>query len=130
MSVVASANYTKLMTFFSIPYYFRLGTDGWSFQLKLSSRHKISEIQYYVFHSSIRPHNYILMTIKLFQQFTVDAYAKIECGRLQYLRHQQGKLTLMVNCEMPYHTRTTQIPKSRSENIFASIIPWRPPLYL
>lgn len=29
---------------------------------------------------------------KLFQQFIVDAYAKIECSRLQYIRFQQSKL--------------------------------------
>ncbi|GFR80474.1 ATP-dependent DNA helicase pif1 [Elysia marginata] len=64
--------------------------DGWSFQLTLLRRHKIFELQYFGFHFSIKPDNYILLTSKLFQQFIVDEYAKIEC--LQYLRHKQGKL--------------------------------------
>ncbi|GFR65710.1 ATP dependant DNA helicase [Elysia marginata] len=74
------------------PILFPFGKDGWSLQLTLSSRHKISDFQYYGFHFSIWSDKYILLTRKLFQQFIMDAYAKIKFGRLQYLRHQHGKL--------------------------------------
>ncbi|GFR89610.1 DNA helicase [Elysia marginata] len=74
------------------PILFPFGTDGCSLQLKISSGHKIPELQCYGFHFSIKPDNFIMWTRKLLEQFIVNAYAKIECGLLQYLRHQQGKL--------------------------------------
>lgn len=36
--------------------------------------------------------NYILRCRKLFQQYTVDMYAKIETERLNYIRFNQKKL--------------------------------------
>ena len=74
------------------PLLFPFATEGWNLQLKLNTGCKITELMYYRFHFVTRPENYLLCTKKLFQQFLVDSYAKIECGRLKFLRYQQGKL--------------------------------------
>lgn len=68
------------------------GTDGWSLQMKLASRHKITQLQYYCFHLFTRPGNFILLARRLLQQFTVDSYAKIETERLQFLCREQRQL--------------------------------------
>ena len=60
------------------------GTDGWSLNLKLTSRHKITQLQFYCFHFFTRVGNYLLLCRRLLQQYMVDAYAKIECERLQF----------------------------------------------
>ena len=62
-----------------------VGTDGWSLQLKLRHQHKVTQLKYYCFRFFTRPGNFVLLARRLFQQFMVDAYAKIKCERLQFL---------------------------------------------
>ena len=68
------------------------GTDGWSLELKLTSRCKITQLQCYCFHLFTGIENFILQAGRLLQQFIVDAYAKIECEHLQFLEREQGRL--------------------------------------
>ena len=44
------------------------------------------------FHFFTRPNNYLLLGRRLFQQYLVDSYAKIECKRLQFILREQGQL--------------------------------------
>ncbi|GFO17471.1 DNA helicase [Plakobranchus ocellatus] len=74
------------------PVLFPKGTQGWSFYLKLSHGRKLTMLQFYCFHIITRPGNHILQALRLFQQFLVDVYAKIESERLSYIRREQGRL--------------------------------------
>ena len=68
------------------------GTDGCSLQLKLRHQHKVTQLKYYCFHFFTRPGNFVLLARRLFQQFMVDAYAKIEFECLQFLLRKQKQL--------------------------------------
>ena len=73
---------------------FPLGQSGWHIDYKSQSEVKITAMQYYSFHLMCREtsrHDLHLFG-KLFHQFIVDMYAKIEQFRLNYLRHNQNTL--------------------------------------
>ena len=69
------------------------GTDGWHVNLKLQNGKKINTLVYYRYHIMVRQNISVLLRAKrLFQQFLVDAYCKIETERLQFLRCEQTAL--------------------------------------
>ena len=72
------------------PLLFPRGTHGWNLGLKLNM--KLTILQFYSFQIITRPGNYILLARKLFQQFLVDIFAKIETERLLYIRREQKRL--------------------------------------
>jgi len=80
------------------PLLYPYGTGGWSPDLKGKSGRKVTHLEYYSYLLSIRsvpgsPSRPIFLHCgKLTQQFIVDAYCKIEAGRLQYLRMHQKDL--------------------------------------
>ena len=49
-------------------------------------------MQYYAYHIIVRHANHLLLGRRLFQQFLVDMYCKIETERLHYLRREQKSL--------------------------------------
>ena len=57
---------------------FQYGTDGYYIYMKERNRRKITQQQYYSYHMMVRDGNYLLRGSRLFQQFLVDAYCKIE----------------------------------------------------
>ena len=79
------------------PLIFSHGTDGWHINLKLANNKKLTALVYYRYHIMVRQYVSVLLRAKrLFQQFLVDAYCKIETERLQFLRHEQK--TLRADC--------------------------------
>ena len=74
------------------PILFPFGTDGYHIYLKGTTGRKITMSQYYSYHLMVRDGNYWLKVKRLFQQFLVDIYAKIETERLQLLRREQQSL--------------------------------------
>ena len=58
----------------------------------MTSRYKITQLHYYCFNFSVCLGSFILQARRRLQQFIIDAYAKIESERLQYLRREQGGL--------------------------------------
>ena len=71
------------------PLPFPYGTDGYHIYL---SGKKISQMDYYSFHIMIRPNNYLLQARRLFQQFLVDCYCKMETEQLPFIRREQKHL--------------------------------------
>jgi len=72
------------------PLIFSYGTDGWNINLRLSNGKKLTAL---VYHIMVRQNVSVLLRAKrLYQQFLVDAYCKIETERLQFLRHEQKAL--------------------------------------
>ena len=79
------------------PLLFQNGTDGWHVNLKLQNGRKLTAMVYYRYHIMIRQNVSVLLRAKrLFQQYLVDAYCKIETERLQFLRREQT--TLRADC--------------------------------
>ena len=74
------------------PLLYPFGTESYSIYLKASNGRKITQLQFYSYHIMTRPGNYILQFQRLFQQWIVDAYCKIETERLQFLRREQKSL--------------------------------------
>ena len=75
------------------PLLFLHGTDGWHVNLKLQNGKKLTAMVYYRYHIMVRQNVSVLLRAKrLFQQFLVDAYCKIETERLQFLRREQTAL--------------------------------------
>ena len=74
------------------PLLFPYGTDGYHIYLRWSSGKKVSQMDYYTFHITIRPNNYLLQARRLFQQFFVDCYCKMETERLLFIRREQQNL--------------------------------------
>ena len=65
------------------PLLFPYGTDGWHANLKLQNGRKLTALVYYRYHVMIRQNVSVLLRGKrLFQQYLVDAYCKIETKRL------------------------------------------------
>ena len=72
---------------------FPCGTDGWHANLKLQNGRKLTALVYYRYHIMVRQNVSVLLQAKrLFQQYLVDAYCKIETERLQFLRRDQTAL--------------------------------------
>jgi len=72
------------------PLIFSHGTDEWHIDLKLTNNKKLTTLVYYPYHIMVRLNVSVLLRAKrLFQQFLVDVYCKIEAEQLQFLRHVQ-----------------------------------------
>ncbi|XP_067930983.1 uncharacterized protein [Watersipora subatra] len=83
------------------PLIFWRGDDGYNFQLRQTDirtgepgTRKVSAMDFYASRLMVRDgsFNYIYMCRKLFLQFAVDMYAKIETERLSFIRHHQTRL--------------------------------------
>lgn len=81
------------------PLLFPYGELGWHPHIQHSSanataqRHKTTLLQFISYRLAIRDGFSILhRSAKLFQQFVVDAYVRIEGTRLQFIRHNQSQL--------------------------------------
>ena len=75
------------------PLLFPHGTDSWHVNLKLQNGKKLTALLYYRYHIMVKQNVSVLLRAKrLFQQFLVDAYCKIETERLQFLRREQTAL--------------------------------------
>ena len=74
------------------PLLFPHGTDGDHIYMQGKNGRKVTKQQYYSFHMMVRDGNYLLQGARLFQQYLVDAYCKIETERLQFLRREQQTL--------------------------------------
>ena len=57
---------------------FPYGTDGYHIYIKERNGRKVTPQQYYSYHMMVRDGNYLLRGSRLFQQFLVDSYCKIE----------------------------------------------------
>ncbi|XP_067931940.1 uncharacterized protein [Watersipora subatra] len=83
------------------PLIFWRGDDGYNFQLRQTDirtgepgTRKVSAMDFYASRLMVRDgsFNYIHRCRKLFLQFAVDMYAKIETERLSFIRHHQTRL--------------------------------------
>uniref|UniRef100_UPI0035901195 uncharacterized protein n=1 Tax=Myxine glutinosa TaxID=7769 RepID=UPI0035901195 len=80
------------------PIIFPYGTDGYSVYLQARTAagqdggRKVSQLQYYSYHLMVREGNHLLQMGRLFQQFLVDMYCKIETERLGWIRREQKTL--------------------------------------
>ncbi|KAG7177471.1 putative Helitron helicase-like domain at N-terminus-containing protein 2 [Homarus americanus] len=74
------------------PLFFPYGTDGYHIYLQGRNGRKVTQLQFYSFHIMCREGNYLLLGRRLFQQFLVDAYCKIETERLKFWRREQQSL--------------------------------------
>ncbi|XP_043064522.1 uncharacterized protein LOC122320478 [Drosophila ficusphila] len=77
------------------------GEDGYYFNIKMinplngeETTKKVSSMNYYAYRLMIRQNtdNYLLRFRRLFQQYCVDMYVKIETERLTFIRLNQSKL--------------------------------------
>jgi len=76
------------------PLFFVHGEKGWSEGLtKNNSTGNVTHLQFYAYRIAIRNEfNPILHGGKLFQQFVVDVYVRIEANRLNWIKFNQKKL--------------------------------------
>ncbi|CAG9769860.1 unnamed protein product [Ceutorhynchus assimilis] len=84
------------------PFIFLYGEDGYHFNLKqiqleagVETNKNVTSKEFYAYRLMIRDnetYNHMLNTSRLFQQFLVDMYTKIEAERLPYIRLNQKKL--------------------------------------
>ena len=74
---------------------FPKGDDGWHENIPLTGsgvRKRVSQMQFYSYRLQVRDGDWIQSANRLFQQYIVDQYAKIEQNRLNYLRQNQSVL--------------------------------------
>ena len=80
------------------PVAFPFGTDGYNIYLKgraaggQAPGRKITMTQYYSYHIQVREGNYLLRLGRLFQQFLVDAFCKIEAANIGFIAREQKAL--------------------------------------
>ncbi|XP_051154931.1 uncharacterized protein LOC127277677 [Leptopilina boulardi] len=76
------------------PLFYSHGTKGWCDNLKMvGSNRRVTRNAYIKYRMAIRNEtNYILMGRRLFQQWTVDNYVKVEKDKMNYLRSNQKQL--------------------------------------
>ena len=80
---------------------FPRGDDGWHADIPIirsGIRKRVSQMQFYSYRLQIRNGDWIQSASRLYQQYIVDQYAKIEQNRLNYLRQNQSTL----RTEEPY----------------------------
>ena len=80
--------YDTLMYPLMYPY----GSQSYDIYMKASNGRKVTQQQFYSYHLMTRPGTYFLQYRRLFQQWLVDVYCKIETERLQFLRREQQTL--------------------------------------
>lgn len=69
------------------------GTNGYNIYMEAENGRKITALQFYTFH--FMDHgctNYLLLGRRLYQQYLVDMYCKIETERLQWFKREQKTL--------------------------------------
>ncbi len=74
---------------------FPKGDDGWHADIPLTepgARKRVTQMQFYSYRLQIRNGDWIQSAGRLYQQYIVDQYAKIEQNRLNYLRQNQSEL--------------------------------------
>jgi hypothetical protein len=74
---------------------FPKGDDGWHLNIPLienRERKNVTPMQFYSYRLQIRDGNWLHYAGRLYQQYIVDQYAKIEQERLNYLRLNQSSL--------------------------------------
>ena len=74
---------------------FPRGDDGWHTNISLIGskiRKRVTQMQFYSYRLQIRNGDWIQSAGRLYQQYIVDQYAKIEQNRLNYLRQNQSTL--------------------------------------
>lgn len=77
------------------PLLFPHGDDGYTHSdVPVPRDTKVSAKAFYAFHLMKRPESFntLLKGRRLFQQYVVDMYAKMETERLKFIRREQGKL--------------------------------------
>ncbi|KAG2227435.1 hypothetical protein INT45_007460 [Circinella minor] len=71
------------------------GDEGWTIDAR-SGTHKITVMEWYKYRLMVggkpREDNYLHRSGKLFQQYIVDMYAKMEANRLGFICHNQSRL--------------------------------------
>ena len=86
-----SALYDPLQYVLLFPY----GQLGWTYKTtSLANNKTVSAMHFYAFHLMQRPNsfNILLRSGRLFQQYVVDQYAKVEHLRLNYIQQNQQNL--------------------------------------
>ncbi|KAL6740116.1 hypothetical protein Aduo_013503 [Ancylostoma duodenale] len=92
-SLINISDIDKRCDLLTYPLLFPTGRGGWDPSLVDASGERITQMKYYSYLFSIRDtFNPILHARKLFQQFAVDVYVKIEQNRLNYHRTHQVNL--------------------------------------
>ena len=74
---------------------FPRGDDGWHADIPLmgsGTRKRVIQMQFYSYKLQVRNGDWIQSAGRLYQQYIVDQYAKIEQNRLNYLRQNQSTL--------------------------------------
>ena len=74
------------------PVLFPNGTDRYHIYIQGRNGRKVAQQQYYCFNMMVRDSNYLLQGARLFPQYLVDAYCKIETKRLEFLQREQQTL--------------------------------------
>src|SRR3990170_7150158 len=73
------------------------GDDGWHLDISLAEtakRERVTTMQFYSYRLQIRNEDWLQKAGRLYQQYIVDQYAKIEQNRLNYLRLNQTSLRI------------------------------------
>ncbi|CAG8588520.1 237_t:CDS:2 [Cetraspora pellucida] len=73
----------------------RLCDDGWHVNISLTGnirRERVTTMQFYSYRLQVRDGNWLQYAGRLFQQYIVDQYAKIEQNHLNYLKQKQSLL--------------------------------------
>ena len=71
------------------------GDDGWHVDVPLISsgkRERVTAMQFYSYRLQIRDGYWLQSAGRLYQQYIVDQYVKIEQNRLNYLKNNQTSL--------------------------------------
>jgi len=78
------------------PLFYPYGTQGWHYNLtKLNSNKRITRNQYIKYRMAIRNEfNVFILGRRLFQQWLVDSYVKIEKDRINYCKDHQKELRI------------------------------------
>ena len=84
------------------PLLFPRGDPGWSITMTheqeraTAIRNRLTQLEYYIYRIAIRPvFSSLHLAGRLFQQYLVDAYVKVEGQRLDFIRRNQQQLHLL-----------------------------------
>lgn len=103
------------------PILFPNGEPGWYMNIMQSNNtgRKVTMLQYFCYRLAIRPDTFSLLhrCQKLFLQWVVDAYVRIEGTRLQFLRNNQSSLRTDL-----YHNLTDFLYQHNNPNIHTRLL--------
>lgn len=117
-SLIVLPHFNKDVEPMSYPMFNVYGNPGWHTELKSISGKKITQNQYFRYrlfemdNTKFIPHFY---AGKLFQQWLVDSYVKVECERLQFIRNKQVELKAFK------YSALKKFIESKAENSHAKI---------